>query len=127
MNKEKQLRELVNQYGIDTIKKQLKSFETKESPEKWFKNLLSQMTIKQDREKYPYSLFFFLGNEIYMEQDKNYYYLLWVCHKRIWSKLKSKFGLKDQEIRDLIKNTVEEHFKIKVSTPSNGNTKHEAW
>lgn len=61
MNKEKQLRELVNQYGIDTIKKQLKSFETKESPEKWFKNLLSQMTIKQDREKYPYSLFFFWG------------------------------------------------------------------
>lgn len=58
-----------------------------------------------------------MGNDCYMEQDGNND-RLWICDNKIWSNLKSEFGLNDQDIKDLIKNMVEEHFKMKVSTPN---------
>lgn len=41
-----QLKELINEYGIEVIRKELNNFENKQSPKEWFKNLLSQMTVK---------------------------------------------------------------------------------
>ena len=59
---------------------------------------------------------------IFKKFDDNYFWYehekctLWVSWSKIWSILESKFGLNDQEIKDLCGSTVGETLKIKVVT-----------
>lgn len=120
-NMKTQLKELIDKYGIEAINNELDLFEytkdtPKSTPEEWLKKLLSEMTIKQDPEYYPNSLFFLLGDEIYMEQNKKHNNL-WVNYDKLWSILESNFNLNNQEINDLIKLQVEKHFKMVLISP----------
>lgn len=123
MNKEKQLKELVNYYGIDVIRKELNIIENKEIPKRahvdWFKSLLFKMIIKQDQKRFPNFLFFFIGNNLYMDYDvKNN--IFGCSYPYIWSNIQLNFGLSDEEISDFIKNQVEKHFKMEINTPGTG-------
>ena len=91
---------------------QIKSIPRKEFAKVWFKEQLNQMEIKEDRKKYPYSIYFYINNKVVMEQDEKNE-RLWVNYKKIWSFFESEFNLNWLEIKDLIRDMVEEHFKMR--------------
>jgi hypothetical protein len=65
---------------------------------------------------YTNSIFYTIDDNIYMEMIlKNGY--LWVNYNRVWSIFESKFGMEYEQIQDLIKGIVEEHFKSGSLTP----------
>ncbi len=75
----------------------------------WLENLLNKMVFKEDQVAYPNAIFFFIGDEYYMEFNlKNG--RLWCSQERVWSvfKKKVKFRYYD-EIKFFIKNIVEQH------------------
>lgn len=94
----------------------VKYFGRKEYGLVWFKQMLNQMEIKENRKDYPNSVFFFIGDDVVMEQDEKYK-RLFVDGDKIWVVFYFDFGYNYQEVRDLIKGMVEEHFKIGVFIP----------
>ena len=95
---------------------QIKYIPRKEYTKVWFKDLLNQMEMKEDRKKYPDSIYFFIDNKVVMEQDEKNE-RLWVDYKKIWSFFHSEFNLNWLETSHLIKGMVEEHFKMRSFTP----------
>ncbi len=55
----------------------------------WLEDLLSKMVVKQDQEKFPDFLFFFIEDECFMNLDLSNNHL-WCSHTKIWSVLKNK-------------------------------------
>lgn len=86
----------------------------KNDPKQFLLDILgNELTIKIDREKYPDSVFYFKGDSCLLELGKyEKELILWVNYYKIWNPITEKLGLKYAEIKDLIKVTVEEHFKM---------------
>lgn len=83
-------------------------------PEKRFLiDILSNIKIVKYKE-YPESEYYKLNDNILFQQGlKNEYF--WVDYYKIWSVLELKYGLNNQEIKVLIKDTVWETLKRKVN------------
>lgn len=82
----------------------------------WFEDLFGSLEIKIDREEYPNRVFFFKGEEIYMELDEKDGNLS-CSYKNIWSFFYDKIGRNHNETQRYIKNVVEMHFKNREVTP----------
>ena len=66
--------------------------------------------------KHPDSVFYKKDDEILFEYEKKNG--IFLCHYyKIWLVLESDYGLKNQEIRELIKNKVWETLNLKEATP----------
>lgn len=79
----------------------------------WFKEKLNQVEIKEHKEKYPDSIFFFIGNKVVIECSKKYGHLNVILE--ILSFFNWEFGYGSQEVSDLIKVMLKKHFKVETS------------
>lgn len=78
----------------------------------------NELTIKIDREKYPNSVFYFKGKNCLLELQKSEDNInLWCNYNEIWNPISAKYSLDYALIQELIKETVEEHFKMRDVTP----------
>lgn len=106
----KSLIKKILQEGLNLPKKDLST------PDLWLKDLFSNFFLKK-HPKYPNTIGFYLNNEIYMRYDKNSEVLFYDYYK-IELVLRSKYSLStklnDNQIKELIKNTVKEYFNLKV-------------
>ena len=82
------------------------------TPEKWFKNLLSQM----DQVTTDLYVYFKLNNENYMRYNKENRVLLY-SYDKIYLVLKEKFELSYQQMNELIKGIVEANTNLVYVTP----------
>ena len=111
-NKEK-LQEIIKTEGSNSVRKMIDEISSKQSVKDWLIEQIDGLTI--DLKSNPNYI-------IYMKDDCGYFYYdhkkctLWVSWSKIWSILESKFGLNDQEIKDLCGSTAGETLKIKVDT-----------
>ena len=104
----KKILEDVNE-GLNLQKLQL------DTPEKWFKNLLSKLTPATSPQ-YPNSIFYKLGDEINMVYDKENRHLYY-SYENIYQVLESEYHLNNQQITTLVKGIVEEHYELGPLTP----------
>jgi len=84
--------------------------------EQRFFELLNGMQLKFDFEKYRDRLFFFRGDEVWLEYNLKDKYL-WVSPKK-WEVFEDEYNMENNEIQTLIKGIVEQHFNLKGVTPS---------
>ncbi len=87
------------------------------TPERRFKELCQNLTIKIDEDKFPNRIFWFRGDEVIFDYDKKdgYFY----CnYGLVWLVFESEFGLNYDQTSKLIKGRVEEHSKLKDVTPT---------
>jgi hypothetical protein len=70
-----------------------------------------------ETEEYPDYIFFMKDGEVVFEYNKKNGYV-GISYDKIWSFLDNFFGLEYEEIRDLTKVWVEEHYKLGVTTTS---------
>ena len=83
---------------------------------KWLNSKYGDLT-PYETEKYPDYIFFMKdGKLIFVYIKKNGY--VGVSYDKIWSFLQNFFGLEYEEIQDLTKEWVEEHYKLGVTTTS---------
>jgi hypothetical protein len=68
-----------------------------------------------ETEEYPDYIFFMKDGEVVFEYNKKNGYV-GISYDKIWSFLKSFFGLEYEEIQELTKEWVEEHYKLRVTT-----------
>ena len=68
-----------------------------------------------ESEEYPLNIFFIKDSEIIFDNNKKYGHTM-ISYEKIWSFLESFFGLEYEEIEDLTKDWVKEHYKLKVTT-----------
>ncbi|WP_312900222.1 hypothetical protein [Chryseobacterium taichungense] len=103
---------------LEELKAQLEKEQN--DPKKFITELLNGLTVKIDTEKYPNSTFFFRGDEVILELEKsdeiNY---LWCRYYKFWNPISEKFSLDDSQTQQLIKEAVEDHFKMSDVTPTN--------
>ena len=79
---------------------------------------------KTDKEKYPNSVFYFQGETFLLEIEKTSEKLYaWVNYDKIWNPISSKFNLSYLEIQQILKVTIEEHFKLSDVTPETNQIK----
>jgi len=73
-----------------------------------------------EMEEYPDYIFFMKnGKTIFDYNQKNGYVI--ISYVQIWSFLESFFGLEPEEVQDLTKEWVEEHYKLRVTTTTTRN------
>ena len=83
--------------------------------------ILNKVKPKVDEEKYPNNIFYFIEEQLYIQQDlKNRTF--WVCYNNFWSIFGTKYNLKPKEIQVLLNHLFEEHFKCRDYT-----TKENRW
>jgi hypothetical protein len=71
--------------------------------------------IPYETDGYPNFIFFMKDGEVIFDyNNKNGY--VYISYEHIWSFLESFFGLEYEEIQDLTKQWVEEHYKLDVTT-----------
>ena len=85
------------------------------TPEKWFRNLLSQM----DQVTIDSHIYFKLNNEIYMKYNKETGNL-WYSYDNIYLVLEDKFWLNYEQMNELIKGIVETNTNLGPVTPAFG-------
>ena len=74
--------------------------------------ILNKVKPKVDEEKYPNNIFYFIEEQLYIQQDlKNRTF--WVRYDNFWSIFETKYNLKTQEIQVFLNHLLEEHFKCK--------------
>ena len=88
----------------------------KVTPSSWFQSILNRTTGPYTTPDYPNSLFYRLDDEIIFKYDQESE-ILWVDYIIIWSVFEDRFGMEYDEIRELIKPMVEEHYKLGSVTP----------
>lgn len=93
-----------------------KESNTKADKEKLFLELFQNLTMKSDIDRYPNSVFYFRGDELFLEIEKSY---LWVSYKHIWTIFEREFSMNYTEIQSFIQSMVEKHFNWKGLTPEN--------
>ena len=82
-----------------------------------FYTLTKDLVIKIDKKEYPNWIYYFnKENKIIFEYNKNNGYF-WCNYKLYWSIFYIKFGFNWQQVRDLTKDMVENHFNLKGITP----------
>ena len=120
MNKEQakqQLEILKESFEKETAKlKSIIGQSDRISPEDRFWQLCEGLTIKVYKKKYPNYIFFFKGGYVWFEYNTETG-TLWCKHSTVWFVFENEYGLAYTEIQSLIKNQVEEHFKMKGLTP----------
>src|SRR5574338_1170143 len=108
MNKQEALKRLSAIENEGEKLRKLINAPEKPTPEERFWQRCDGLTIKIDREKFPYSVFFFKNDELQFEyHTKNGY--LWCLYSSIWSVFEKEDGMKYSEIQSLIKTQVEDH------------------
>jgi hypothetical protein len=68
-----------------------------------------------ETEEYPRYIFFMKDRKVIFDYDKKNGYVF-ISNDEIWSFLESFFGLEYEEIQDLTKQWVEEHYKLRATT-----------
>ena len=81
---------------------------------KWLNSEYGNLT-PYETEKYPDYIFFKKDGKVIFEYNKENGDVD-ISYDHIWSFLSSFFGLKYEEIQDLTKEWVEEHYKLGVTT-----------
>jgi hypothetical protein len=71
--------------------------------------------VPYETDKFPDYIFFTKDGEVIFDYNKKNGYVA-ISHNKIWSFLESFFGLEYEEIRDIITQWVEEHYKLRVTT-----------
>ena len=72
-----------------------------------------------ETDEYPNHIFFMKDGEVIFDYNKKIGYVV-ISYNKIWSLLESFFGLEYEEIQDLLKQWVEEHYKLRVTTTRRG-------
>lgn len=85
----------------------------------FIQSILDKMILKIDEESYPDEEHYFIDDKLYFIYDLKDTDL-WCRYDDFWSILECKYQYNYQEISDLIKVVVEEHFKNKVVAPRFG-------
>jgi hypothetical protein len=67
------------------------------------------------KDKYPDYIFYLKGDKIIFDYN-NRNGLVYVNYNEIWSFFESYFGMNYQQIQDITKEWVEEHYNLRVST-----------
>jgi len=83
--------------------------------EQRFFELFNGLQLKFDFEKYRDRLFFFRGDEVWLEYDLKDKYL-WVSHEK-WEVFEDEYSMDYDETQTFIKNMVERYFNLKGVTP----------
>ena len=79
---------------------------------------INEMTVKEDLEKYPNSLFWFHGDTFILELEKTDDKLItWVNYSKIWNPISEKNNWNYDQTQDFLKVKIEEHFKLRDVTP----------
>ena len=79
---------------------------------------ISELTAKEDLEKYPNSLFWFHGDTFILELDKRDDELIaWVNYPKIWEPISTKNDWNYDQTQAFLKEKIEEHFKSRDVTP----------
>ena len=68
-----------------------------------------------EKEKYPDFIFFMKDGKVVFDYNKKNGYV-YISYNKIWSFLESFFELECEEIQDLTKEWVEEHYNLRVTT-----------
>ena len=68
-----------------------------------------------ETDRWPEYIFFMKDGELIFDYNKESG-VVYISYDKIWSFLKSFFGLEYEEIQDLTKEWVEEHYKLEVTT-----------
>lgn len=112
--------EKINQKEIELEELKIQLEKEQNDPKKFLLDLLgNEFTLKIDREKYPNSIFYFKGSDYWLELEKSgKTTYLWCNYYKIWNPISEKFSLNYSQTQQLIKETVEEHFKLSDVTPS---------
>jgi len=83
--------------------------------EQRFFELFNGLQLKFDFEKYRESLFFFRGDEVWLEYDLKDNHL-WILYEK-WEVFENEYSMNYHEIQTFIKNMVERHFNLKGVEP----------
>ena len=86
------------------------------TPERRVKELYQNLTIKIDEDKFPNRIFWIRNDKVIFEYHKKSGYF-YCNYGLVWSVFESEFGLNYDQISELIKGRMEEHFKLKDVTP----------
>ena len=79
---------------------------------------ISELTLKEDLDKFPNSLFFFHGDTFILELEKRDDKLIaWVNYSKIWNPIYIKNDWNYDQTRAFLKVRIEEYFKLKDVTP----------
>lgn len=115
MTTEEKIKKLKEEISVLEIKLE----NEKQNPKKYLLELLgNELAVKIDIEKFPNSVFYFKGDNLLLELEKSSDIIyLWCSYIKIWNPISNKFSLEFPEIQQLIKETVEEHFKMRGVTP----------
>ena len=87
---------------------------------KWLNSEYGDLT-PYETEEYPNHIFFMKDGGVVFEYDK-INKSAHISNDEIWSFLESFFGLEYDEIQDLTKEWVEEHYKLRVTTTASCKT-----
>jgi len=68
-----------------------------------------------EMEKHPNQIFFMKDEKIFFNYNKKPG-TVGISYDKIWSFLESFFGLEYEEIQDITKEWIEEHYKLRVTT-----------
>ena len=83
------------------------------TPEERFWQIMNGCEIYTEKES-PNSILFMKDGNLYFELENS---TLWCSYINVWSVLKNEFTLEYNQIQSLIRNQVEERFKMKRITP----------
>jgi len=86
--------------------------EKKPTPEERFRELLKGCTVEL-RDEQPESTFLVKGGKLFFEFRKD---ILWCSRANVWDVFESEFNMSYNDIQNLIKIPMEEHFKCKEIT-----------
>jgi hypothetical protein len=81
---------------------------------KWLNSEFGDLTPYETEERTNY-IFFMKDGEVVFDYDKKYGNV-YISDDKIWSFLGNFFGLEYEEIQDITKEWVEEHYKLRVTT-----------
>src|SRR5690606_20353578 len=115
MNKQ-QAQEQLNKLMIEVEKLKYIINSHDKSKEEQFFELIQCLTPKWDKANYPDSIFYFKGDKLMFEYNQKIEYV-WVRHTDFWRIFEVEYKLNDEEIRDFLKDMLEEHFKWQRVTP----------
>ena len=77
---------------------------------------IKDVTVREDRDEFPESIFLFKGNRVIMEIKG--FKQVWCSYTLLWSKIESYFGGRYSDTQRFIKSMVEEHFKLRDVAPN---------
>jgi len=86
------------------------------SPEERFLQLVENVEIRRDLERYPNSIFFFDGDKFLAEYDARFPENLCIS-RGIWDVFANEYKMKYVEIQAFMREQVEKYFKMKVRRP----------